>query len=326
MMRSPHFFAVAVRAPNGEIVLHHEPHEKTWINRQKWIKWPFFRGAVGLIDGLVLGTKSLRFAANVQVDPQYQKEEEGAAAPNEGKGGSEPKLGNKVVKGGDTFSNMAVMAAMIGGLGLGLFLFNYLPNALAIQAKELGVQNPIMINFITEIIKVVFFLGYLLGIAQLPDIKEIFKYHGAEHMAINVIEDGEELSIENVRKKTRLHPRCGTSFAIIVLILGMILFTFFPKPEILNNKILTSLARFLIEIPFLPIISGVAYELIRYAGKMRNSSFVRALFWPGLMTQYITTAVPREDQIEVAMVSLQTVLDLEKERAATLETAAPAIA
>lgn len=313
MMRSPNYFAVAVRAPNGEIVLHSEPHEKSWLGRQKWIRWPLMRGAFGLIDAMVLGYKSLQFASKVQIAEEYQKpSEKPAEAPTEGKGGEEPNT--KVVKSNDTFAQITVGIAMVAGLALGLFLFNYLPNLLALQFRSMGVQNPIMVNLVTEIIKVVFFLGYLMLISLMPDIKQIFMYHGAEHKAINVIEEGLELNTENVQRQTRLHPRCGTSFAIVVLIIGMILFTFMPKPEIADNKFLTSIVRFLVELPLLPVISGIAYELIRWAGNMRNSALVQLLFWPGLMTQYITTREPRDDQVEVAMVSLQTVLDLEEKR------------
>lgn len=334
MMRSPNFFAVAVRAPNGEIVLHSESHEKSWLGRQSWIKWPLLRGAYGLIDGMVLGYKSLRFASNVQLDPRYQNEDEDtqvaesdAPKPDpstDGKGGEEPQKvstirdvsphkGGAGHKSGDTFSNMTVGIAMIAGLAIGLLIFNFLPNYLGALSKSAGVTNGTLINLITEIIKVIFFIGYLALIAQLPEIREIFKYHGAEHKAINVIENGLELTNENVQKQTRLHPRCGTSFAIVVLILGMILFTFMPKPDV-GNRFLTGIVRFLVEIPLLPVLAAVAYELIRFAGRMRNSSFVRALFWPGLMTQYITTKEPRDDQVEVAMVALKAVLDLERDR------------
>jgi uncharacterized protein YqhQ len=321
MMRSPNFFAVAVRAPNGGIILHHEPHEKTWLGRQKLIKYPLLRGAFGLIDAMVLGYKSLKFASNVQLDPKFQKEE--SDPQTEGKGGEEPTPKKVVAAHSDTFANVTVGFALVGGLTLGLFLFNYLPNLLALQARNQGVSDFRMINFLTEIIKIVFFIGYLLLIAQMKEIKEIFKYHGAEHKAINVIENGLPLTLENVHAQTRLHPRCGTSFAIIVLIVGMILFTFIPKPEI-GNRFVESVARFAFEIPLLPLIAGVSYELIRFAGKMRNSALVQALFWPGLMTQYITTKEPRDDQVEVAMVSLQKVLDLEQERKLSLAQPEPA--
>ena len=201
---------------------------------------------------------------------------------------------------------------MILGLGIGLLLFNYLPNFLATLLRNAGVSNMILINFATEVIKVIFFLGYIALIGLLPEIKRVFKYHGAEHKAINTLEAEQTLNLENCKRQTRLHPRCGTSFAIVVLIVGMILFTFMPKPHIPESRVLESIARFLVEIPLLIPIAGVSYELIRWAGKMKNSTLVRGLFAPGLATQYLTTREPDEDQIEVALVALKAVVEAEE--------------
>lgn len=201
---------------------------------------------------------------------------------------------------------------MILGLGIGLLLFNYLPNFLATLLRNAGVDSMILINFATEVIKVVFFLGYIALIGLLPEIKRVFKYHGAEHKAINTLEAEQALTLENCKLQTRLHPRCGTSFAIVVLIVGMILFTFMPKPHIPESRVLESIARFLVEIPLLIPIAGVSYELIRWAGKMKNNTLVRSLFAPGLATQYLTTREPEEDQIEVALVALKAVVDAEE--------------
>lgn len=311
MMRSPHYYAVAVRAPNGKIIVDWDAHEKTWIMRQKWTKWPLLRGAIGIIDAMLLGYKSMRFAADVGTNEAYQPvvADENAGPVEQqiaGKGGEEP---TQVVQSNDKVVKYAVGAALVVGLALGFFLFNYLPNLLAIQ---FGIKNPTLVNFLTEIIKIVFFIGYLLLIAQMAEIKRLFRYHGAEHKAINVIENGLELTTENVQAQSRLHPRCGTSFAIVVLLVSLVIFTFFPKPA--DKSFITSIVRVLIEIPFIPIIAGVSYELIRFAGKMRNSTIVRMLFAPGLWTQLITTQEPTDDMVEVAMVSLQKVLDLEAQR------------
>ena len=170
----------------------------------------------------------------------------------------------------------------------------------------------IAINFATEVIKVVFFLGYIGLIGFLPEIKRVFKYHGAEHKAINTLEAEQALEMENCRRQTRLHPRCGTSFAIVVLIIGMILFTFMPKPQFPESRVIESILRFAVEIPLLPVIAGVSYELIRWAGKMKNSTLVRGLFAPGLATQYLTTREPDHGQIEVALVALRAVVEAEE--------------
>jgi uncharacterized protein YqhQ len=278
---------------------------------------------------MVLGYRSMRFAANVLSDPQY--EEVKSEDLGDSKAESLPEnlvpVGtvpvSHVEQGGVVASNdkvvkFAVGGALVVGLALGLFLFHYLPNLLAVQ---IGSSNRQLVNFITEVIKITFFIGYLLLIAQLPDIKRLFKYHGAEHKAINVIENNLELNTENVQKMTRLHPRCGTSFAIVVLLVSLVVFTFLPKST--DRTFVNSIVRVLIEIPFLIPVAGISYEMIRFAGKMRNSTFVRMLFAPGLWTQLITTSEPTDDMVEVAMVSLQKVLDLEREREERLAPAIP---
>ncbi|MFQ3587840.1 MAG: DUF1385 domain-containing protein [Fimbriimonadaceae bacterium] len=373
MMRSMRHFAVAVRAPNGKIVLECEPLEKTWIGRQKWLKLPFLRGMWGLLDALTLGYRAMRFAANVQLDPKYlppdaaKKEagKKGAESPSPptrngvaaekvdqsetiaGEGSAtnghsdalvgeadasdgnldglvtEGLAGSKVVDSGQKLRDFAVFGAIVFAVVFGLFLFNYLPNLLAIQLKSFGVDNPTQINFATEVIKIVFVLGYVYLISLMPDIKRVFQYHGAEHKAINVLEARETLSMENCRRQTRLHPRCGTSFAIVVLIVSLIVFTLLPKPEVADSRFLTSIVRFLFEIPFLPIIAGLSYELIRFAGKMRNSALVKVLFAPGLATQFLTTREPDDDQIEVALVSLQAVVEADRKAGDVVEIGLP---
>lgn len=313
MMRSPRHFAVAVRAPNKEIVLHSEPLEKTWIGRQKWLKWPFLRGSLALLDAMALGYKALKFSTDVQLEPKYQPVVETAegAEPEAPTVSSNPKDA-KVKKSEKALQSAAVGGAMFLGLAIGLLLFNYLPNFLATLLRNGGVDSMILINFVTEVIKVIFFLGYIGLIGMLPEIKEVFKYHGAEHKAINTLEANQALTLENCKLQTRLHPRCGTSFAIIVLIVGMIVFTFMPKPQYPDSRIIESILRFAVELPALPIIAGVSYELIRFAGRMKNSAFVQSLFAPGLMTQYLTTKEPDAGQIEVALVALQAVVEAEE--------------
>jgi len=310
MMRSPRHFAVAVRAPNKEIVLHAEPLEKTWIGRQKWLKLPFLRGSLALLDAMALGYKALKFSTDVQLDPKYQPVADEANV-SAAEVASDPKNA-KVKKSEKALQSAAVGGAMVLGLAIGLLLFNYLPNFLATLLRNVGVQNMITINFVTEVIKVVFFLGYIGLIGMLPEIKEVFKYHGAEHKAINTLEAHQALTLENCHLQTRLHPRCGTSFAIIVLIIGMIVFTFMPKPQYPDSRIIESILRFAVEIPALPIIAGISYELIRFAGRMKNSGLVQAMFAPGLMTQYLTTKEPDSGQVEVALVALQAVVEAEE--------------
>lgn len=218
----------------------------------------------------------------------------------------------------------AVGGAMISGLVMGVFLFVLLPNWLA---EAFGSLGPIEKNLLSGVIKIVFFLGYLALIGQMGAVKDVFRYHGAEHKAINTLEADEELSLDNCRLQTRLHPRCGTSFAVIVLIVGLLVFTFVPRYPLGEHASLhlallglklnlatfvNVLIRVALEILILPIIAGVAYELLRLAGKFRNQTAVNLAFKPGIWTQFLTTREPNDGQIEVALVALKNVLKAEQ--------------
>jgi uncharacterized protein YqhQ len=291
MMRSPNYFAVACRAPDGSIVTSVEPLEKTWIGRQKWLKAPFLRGSLAILDAMALGSKAMRFAGNVQLQG------EGDATP--------PK---KV-------QETSVGLALVSGIAIGFLIFNYLPNVLGESIhNHLGNTDYRLTNLIVEFLKMALFFGYIYGIGRLPEIGRVFMYHGAEHKAINTLEAEQELNLDNCRAQTRLHPRCGTSFAIVVLLVSMLVFTFVPRypVEALRQSFLAATAvRFVLEIAMLPIVAGISYELIRLAGRFRDETLVKALFWPGLMTQYLTTKEPDAAQIEVALASLKLVVEAE---------------
>jgi uncharacterized protein YqhQ len=304
MMRSPRYFAVACRAPNGEIVLQTEAIEKTWIGRQQWLKLVFLRGSLALLDAMALGLRAMRFASNIQMDPQYQTEEERAKAIEKGE-----KAPNQRIQEG------AILATIVVSLAFGLLLFNYLPNLISEYFNRwLGTENFRVTNLVAELVKIVIFLGYVGLIGQMKEIKEVFKYHGAEHKAINALEHDQPLEMGPCQAQSRLHPRCGTSFAIIVLIVGLIIFTFVPRYPVTGQPgapLIDVTVRFFIELMILPLIAGTAYELLRLAGKFRNQGFVNALFKPGIWSQYLTTREPEDKQIEVALVALQAVIDAE---------------
>ncbi len=307
MMRSPRYFSVACRAPNGEIVHQTEAIEATWIGRQKWLKLPLLRGSLALLDSMALGNKALRYASNVQIDPKLQPVIEG----------EKPDTSNLPSQ---KIQDASVWIALILGLAVGLAIFNLVPNLISAAASNwLHVEKDWKINLITEAIKVSFFLGYLWLIGQFKEIKRIFMYHGAEHQAINTMEAEQELTIDNCLKQTRLHPRCGTSFAIIVLIVSIILFTFVPRPHGYSPAII-GIIRFFVEIPLLLVVAGISYELLRVAGKFRNTTFVKFAFWPGLMSQYLTTRQPDAAQTEVALVALKEVLAAEERGGAPAAT------
>ena len=328
MMRSPRFFSVAVRAPNGQVVLQTEALEKNWIGRQRWLKWPFLRGTLALLDAMALGYRALKFSANVQLDSRYQPPAavDGAdaaatsASASAAAGDAQP-LSSPVataavpvapVVGGDSVYSVQIGLTLVVAMALGLFIFVFLPNLIAERAAI--AQSDTVKNLVTGLIKIVFFLGYIWAIGLLPDIKRLFRYHGAEHKAINTLEDDQELTIDNCRRHTRLHPRCGTSFAIVVLIVSLIVFTPLLRYPLGTHHlaIVNVSIRVLAEIVILPIVAGLSYELIRLAGKLKTSAVVTALFYPGLMTQYLTTGEPADDQTEVALLALRACVDAEQ--------------
>lgn len=303
MMRSPRFFSVAVRAPNGQIVLQTEALAKTWIGRQKWLKWPFLRGTLALLDALALGIKALRFSGNIQLAPEYQ--------PAKDENGASQMLDDvKKVKAGtsESVNNIAIGASMFLGIALGLCLFVLFPNFIA---DNVGIKDQMARNLVSGLFKVVVFIGYIWLIGLMPDIRTLFRYHGAEHKAINTLEIDRELTMENCKLNTRIHPRCGTSFAIIVLIISIIAFTFIPR-DFGYVKPVNLMMRFGLEILLLPFVAGVSYEVIRLAGKLRSSALMTAMVYPGLLTQYLTTREPDERQIEVALTALKACIDAEE--------------
>ena len=312
MMRSPKYFAVACRAPNKELIVQAEPIEKTWIGRQKWLKLPFLRGSWALLDAMALGTRAMKFASNVQLAPEYQPVDPAAVAKVEEELGVETvtkqEVVEKEVSTAKKIQEGVVLTTMIISLVFGLVAFKFLPQALGTFLREKQHFGDIKTNAIIETIHAVLFIGYLVVIGQLPMVKEVFRYHGAEHKAINAWEAELPLTMENCKAQTRLHPRCGTSFAIIVIILEFFVFTFIPRVGKGNGFFIEAISNFALHIAILPLIAGVAYELLRFAGKYRHNKAIMSLFLPGLWTQYITTSEPRDDQIEVALESLKACL------------------
>ncbi|MGI8924679.1 MAG: DUF1385 domain-containing protein [Fimbriimonadales bacterium] len=347
MMRSPKHFAIACRAPNGKIVLQAEPLAKTWIGRQKWLKAPFLRGTLALLDAMALGIRAMNFSSNVQLDPQYEADgikpsilgEELAAsatagvpptpvvphatesAPVEIVTNGEPQPaemsteGSTIVrpqaKGGGSLMKAAVVGTMIFGLGMGVLLFVATPVWIAQLFTNFGIKTTFGLNVVEGIVKAVIFIGYLALIGLMKDIQEVFKYHGAEHKAINALEAEQELTLENARAQTRLHPRCGTSFAIIVLLISIVAFTLLPRDYNTGSTALDLLVRIGLKLMILPLIAGISYEAIRFAGKFRSEKWVMALFWPGLKSQLLTTREPEDKHLEVALVALKSVLQQE---------------
>jgi uncharacterized protein YqhQ len=291
---------VACRAPNGEIIIETESIEKTWIGRQKWLKLPFLRGSLALLDSMALGIRAMKFASNIQISPEFQPL---------GSGFAPATAGQKKVQ------EVTIGATLVVSLVIGFALFNYLPNTVAEYAHRMlhlpeGYRTT---NFIAEMVKAVLFFGYIAAIGQLPDVREVFKYHGAEHKAINTLEADRPLEMEECLRQTRLHPRCGTSFMILVLLLGFVVFTFLPRYPLGQHSfaLIDVTIRVFLELCILPFIAGVAYELLRLAGRFRSQKAVMLLFSPGLATQYLTTREPEERQVQVALAALRSCIAAE---------------
>lgn len=312
MMRSPHHYAVACRAPNGNIVVKTEPLTATWIGKQKWLKKPFLRGTLALLDTMALGNRAMSWAADVQTSQKYQpggmaEVDSQPAAPKSGL----LKVGEKLL----------IVGTIIGALAFQVLLFRQLPENIAEEIVRAATGShakntlPYATNYIAEVFKVIFIVTFLALISRMPTMMEVFRYHGAEHKAINTIEAHEELTVESTAKQTRLHPRCGTNFLIIVTMLAFIIVPAIPRDLIVplhSPGWMLALSRLPINLVVLPILAGISYEIIRAAGKAKDQRWVNIILKPGLLTQLITTAEPAPKHLEVAIVSLQSVIKAEQ--------------
>jgi uncharacterized protein YqhQ len=278
LMRSPNFWGMAVRTPAGDMDLRAERF-RSITRKTKLFRLPIIRGALSLGETLWLGMKALTLSTNIAL-------------------GEEQELSKKEIAGTLAFALV---------LGFGLFLV-----APVLGTKGLGsligssIENPILFNLIEGVIRIAIFIAYLLGITMISkDIKRFFAYHGAEHKAIKVYERGEELVPENARKLDTSHVRCGTSFVLYVLVLSILVFSLLGVEGWLY--MLAS------RVVVIPLVAGIAFEFIMWSARNQDSAVVRALVWPGLQMQKLTTREPSDDMVEVAMASLKKVLSMEKE-------------
>jgi uncharacterized protein YqhQ len=307
MMRSPHYFAVACRKANGEIALTCEPVPK--ILRPYWQKIPFLRGAFAIVDAMALGTKSLLWAAKIaEADIPNTSAVSGTEKPAPVDGvviRDAPAVPSKA-------TDIVLGSAMIIGLLSFVALFKMLPHlGVEFTKKSLGYTSHnlpfialVKIGSIDLLIRLTIFTVYISLISRMKHVFRVFQYHGAEHKAINVLESQQELTVENAAGITRLHPRCGTSFVVIVLFFSVIAIAPFYGME--------WYWRMLIQIGLVPIVAGVSFELLRLAGKFRGNVLADTLSRPGMWTQLLTTREPDSSQLEVAIASLKAVIDAEE--------------
>lgn len=291
MMRGPKETATAVRKSDGTIVIDRRPLS-TFISKYKINKIPIIRGVFSFVDSLVTGMKCLMFSA----DQMDLEEEDESYKPSRFETWLEDKFGDKV-------KDIAIYFAVVVAIFFSIGLFMLLPHLLA-SLVALFVENPIILNLCEGIIRMTIFLVYLLLVSRMKDIQRVFEYHGAEHKTIATYESGAELTVENARKHSRLHPRCGTSFLLIVMIVSIIFFSFLKWEEVWKN--------ILFRLALLPVVAGVSYEIIKFAGRSKNRC-VAFLTKPGLWLQKITTREPDDSQLEVAIASIKAVLTDNKE-------------
>jgi uncharacterized protein YqhQ len=292
MMRSPRRIVTAVRKPDGEILTKNDPYIAL-SKRHKLLNIPIVRGALSFFEMLVIGLKALNFSADIALEEAEKAE----------KGTDWQRTSGERIRDGVILTGVIVLAF---GLALGIFF------ALPLFLTEvIGLsKNALPFNVVAGIIRVCFFLAYLWAISRWREIKRVLEYHGAEHKSIYAFESGEELTIGNVRKYSTHHPRCGTSFLLIVVILAILLFAVADsvvevqighRPELWQ--------RFLTHFSLLPLLGGISYELLKLSGKKRDNRYVRWLTTPGLWLQKITTQEPDDDQLEVAIVALKSALE-----------------
>jgi len=297
LMRLPQTYAVAVRNPKGEVKIKKERLPET--ARGKFGNLPLVRGSVILFKAMMLGLSALNYSAEVAMEEE---------APQTGT--PKPRTAGELSeaeKSGVGFSwAMAVTVAV--SLALGVALFFYVPLLLTqwLSGHVDWARNSLGFNLVDGAIRIVFFILYILGISLMKDIRRVFAYHGAEHKVVYTWEAKEDLTVENARKKSTLHPRCGTSFLLFVMVVSILVFSLVPHSYPFWAKALARLV-------FLPLIAGISYEIIRFTARFPRSPLVRPLMWPGLAFQLLTTRQPDDAMLEVALKALSEARDLAAE-------------
>ncbi len=293
MMRSPHAWAIACRKPSGEVSTHSEPLERL-SEKHKWMGYPVLRGVATLGHAMSLGFRALKFSANVALDELQSAEPET----------NEPKKKLEVT------GWMAAVNIIIS-VGFFIFMYKYLPLLAATELTKShpGLSGQIGFNFIEGIIRMALFLLFIFGTSLMKDIRRVYQYHGAEHKTVFAFENGDPMETAAVQKYSTYHPRCGTSFLMTVMIISMLIYMLVP--------VHTFWARFAVRLALLPVITGLSYEIIRFAAKHRGSLFA-LMTAPGLWLQRITTQPPSDDQAQCAIVALDHAMSLEKQRGGDL--------
>jgi len=279
MMKSPAAWTVAVRDMKGDI---HVKKERLSA-LPKMLKLPMLRGVVALLHALLLGIKAIEFSTS--------------KAYNE----DEKQMSPFVI-------GVTISFAFLLGIALFILLPLYVTKLLGFVFSSVS-ENSFVFNFVDGIIRVMVFLLYVIGIGLWKEMRRVFEYHGAEHKVIHAYEAGKEINVDGVKGFSPLHPRCGTSFLLIVMVTSIFIFSFIPQSWHFIYKFLSRLV-------LIPVVAGLSYELLKFSAKMKENAFMNLLIMPGLLLQRLTTREPDDRQIEVAIVALKEVLEFEVENAA----------
>jgi uncharacterized protein YqhQ len=315
MMRGSKALAVAVRNPQGDIVVHSEPLNSR-IYGGRMVKIPFVRGLTLLWDALGLGIKSLMFSADVAID---EEEENGTdpVDPVAANGEGETRPAGKIleaddVRGEPVLAGPVRWITVLFSLSASVGIFFLLPAFVAgLFESWLGISNALT-NLIEGVIRLLLLIGYVSAISLMPDVKRLYGYHGAEHKTINAYEAGAKLIPNQVARFPIEHPRCGTAFLLTVVVISILIYSLFP-PMGLALRLLSRLL-------LLPVIAGIAYEFIRFSARHQENAFIRLITRPNLALQRLTTREPDESMLEVAIVALERVLAYEHETIPLAET------
>ncbi len=308
MMRGPHKTAIAVRKPDGEITMKIDENGTT--KKNKLLKLPIIRGCINFFASMIIGIKALMYSAEF-IDLEGEEE-----AESKFEKWLDAKFGDKIK---DIVIYVSIALSLVMSIGLFIVLPTLVSSGInALCSGDLfsvpgwlskAASTKTFYNVIEGIVKMAIFLTYMALVAQMKEIKRVFEYHGAEHKTIACYEAGEELTVENVKKHTRFHPRCGTNFLLFVMVISIILFACLPKFE---STALGILFRVLSRLVLMPVVAGLSYEVIKLAGRSNNKCVI-ACTKPGLWLQRLTTREPDESQIEVAIESMQAVIPENKE-------------
>ena len=288
MMRSPNFITAAVRKTKGDIKMKEQEFESIG-KRIRFFGLPLVRGVVNLFEMMIVGMKMLNYSAKESIDEEEDFEEDMTNAQK-------------------IFMGVSFAMSIIMALGMSLFLFKFLPLWITSWLSNNFVlidQNYLLFNLIDGVLKTSFFIIYIAFLGMFPSLKRVFEYHGAEHKSIYTYEKGLELIPKNAAKQSRFHPRCGTSFILIVFIISIFVYTFVPRQE-------EFMMNFGLRVLFLPLIAGIAYEFLKWSAKKVSNKIMNMLVTPGLWFQRLTTKEPDHKQLEVALSALRQALALEE--------------